>query len=534
MLAQTRAQAKKVEAAEQERKRREELENSFKLRSGRMMARAGTAQWLINIGERKRKLAVRRSTVQEEKEGHGRKRRKLGAREVSKTSVDAVAEVLYAMAPSIRLHPIPSLQSVVSGAPGDFDTTNLDFQSLHAAHLDRLRDSKTSIPQQSILAADLLSNRFYCSYLSTNSRNSPGLSREQQIGGDGDSVEEWMDDHVIACRVVPLLNRPLSGIFSPEFLRLRPEEEDVLEDIAALSLEDLEFDDRVKIPKEHRFKKLFDELKGVLRGGGFNEKDGRRLFHALSKPIFESKFIDTGSTCKLNFDWLRGHIDDSIPLAGKRFSVSRYHDVTLSVSDPPMSNPVSVANFFFRMEDTLRPPANYGTAYRKWYTFRGRIRDNRKYPTKYREANPPIPSRTPTPPPIPTHSEYLETQKIPSKACYATELKLMLAQISANAKEYGVGDHEAVVVGMTNLRMHFSVAYFPEDHIRNAMEKSILPTDSLIYFLQSEEYDLATVDGRRGALNGVIALTNFLLSGKAKIGRLQKYFSDNPTHPSTS
>ncbi|KAH8914897.1 hypothetical protein BT69DRAFT_1289569 [Atractiella rhizophila] len=61
-----------------------------------------------------------------------------------------------------------------------------------------------------------------------------------------------------------------------------------------------------------------------------------------------------------------------------------------------------------------------------------------------------------------------------------------------------------------------------------------MSTDSLVYFLQSEEYDLATVEGRQGALNGVIALTKFLLSGRAKIGRLQKYFSDHPVPSSTS
>ncbi|KAH8914329.1 hypothetical protein BT69DRAFT_1305308 [Atractiella rhizophila] len=88
---------------------------------------------------------------------------------------------------------------------------------------------------------------------------------------------------------------------------------------------------------------------------------------------------------------------------------------------------------------------------------------------------------TPTPPPRPSESLHLKGKDVPSPPSHAQELGMMLGQLTANGKVYGVGDHE------------------------------------------SEEFDLALPEGRRDGLKALIALFKYVLSGEAKIGRMKKF-----------
>ncbi|KAH8918713.1 hypothetical protein BT69DRAFT_1381005 [Atractiella rhizophila] len=473
MAAQSRSQPKKGEGQGQERRQQERSVDCLHLRNGRMIAKVGSVQPFENIW-RKRNAGT-------------------GRRLIVRYSRPAPALNTESKRPKIArvINPLPSLQSVVSYSPGTFDTSTASIRKLHAAHFDRLRHSKTFIPQKSVTESDLLSNRFYCSYLIHDVKNLPTLSGKTLLSVDQSSFFDaepgWDDDHVMACRVVPLLGRPLASIFPQDCLELDDVDREALRDITAIPLEELEFTLKSRTYRDNPFLDLFVALEAAIRNGPPAEYRGRRIFHILTAPVFDRRAKASSSANKLTFDYVPAPVEDSFPLGGERFSILRYDDVVFgpfpSDSKPETNeNKIPVCNFYFQAHDPLNFRSPYSEAFRQWNGVRGSVRDKRKHPRRYEDRASPIPSRTPTPPPIPSQSQYIATQNIASAASYAAELRLMLAQITSNAKEYGMGD-------------------------------------------MSEEYDLATVEGRRGALIGVIALSKYLLSGKAKIGRLQKAFS---------
>ncbi|KAH8917301.1 hypothetical protein BT69DRAFT_1354866 [Atractiella rhizophila] len=394
------------------------------------------------------------------------------------------------------------------------------------------------MPVHLIIEEELLRNTFYKRYTSDSQslpsftgRNS-SFSTPQSFRAD---LSEWTNDHILACRVVPLTALPIRHVIPGEYFdHLTEFENRIIQDFERPSLEDLEYGSEASIPMGSLMVAPLLTLRSILRSEWMS---GVRLAQTLMDEItwglFDDSKLQIGEKrLKLCF-CTKEHVESSVTLGGNTnwkltlYSSIIFRDVTeYHTAFVDKEERVPVVGFYFQHAQSFAEGRRWSEEKADCRYAHEENEEKREYQRQHPESDVSSIVSTPTPPPRPSESLHLKGKDVPSPPSHAQELGMMLAQLTANSKAYGVADHEAFVIGMNHTRMHISSAFFPSEHILEAMKNAVLPTDSLVYFLQSEEFDLALPEGRTDGLKALIALFKYVLSGEAKIGRMKKFVKE--------
>ncbi|KAH8917543.1 hypothetical protein BT69DRAFT_1354648 [Atractiella rhizophila] len=393
--------------------------------------------------------------------------------------------------------------------------------------------SRTRLPISSIHRHELLENPFYRRYicdastlptLTGHNLTSPGANKFQA------DLSDWNDEHVLACRVVPLTGLPIQRVIPEEYFEDVSElEQRLILDFERFSVEELEYGCAEDIPRRNLMSKPLQSLRRILATDSMVDVGHACcLVERILSPLLQNSVLNLeNKRFKFRLD-TQPRVENSVTLGGETnwklstLSSLVFKDVTESEMhflDLDKEDRIPVVGFYFQHRKAFVPGPREGDG-SGWSLY-----DDSDVSSICSDVGSDVGSifSASPPPPRPTESIHLRGVNIPSPSSYAQELGMMIVHIMANSTFYGVGDCEAFVIGMNHTRMHISAAFFPSEHIVEAMKNPVLPTDSLVYFLQSEEFDLALPEGRRDGLRALIALFKYMLSGKVKIGRMKKF-----------
>lgn len=85
-------------------------------------------------------------------------------------------------------------------------------------------------------------------------------------------------------------------------------------------------------------------------------------------------------------------------------------------------------------------------------------------------------------------------------------------------------DQEAFVLSIHGTQLKLTAAYLTADYL-SYVHSPMIPDHEKLWVRRSEPYDLKTRLGRAGALKMLIGIYEYLRSGHAEIGLLQKLFN---------
>ncbi|KAH8916063.1 hypothetical protein BT69DRAFT_1303145 [Atractiella rhizophila] len=301
------------------------------------------------------------------------------------------------------------------------------------------------------------------------------------------NVQQWTDDHIKSCRAIPICGVPLQDFLPAQLFELSEVELSYVDDFSRPTLEELS---RRDIAIDLRGNKLSAAIEGLslaIGSGNIGTARGQAILTGMTHPIFEllaEKYKVLFKTLSLRD---RQNKEDRIFLAGGIiWKVPQHRQVVVEEPDGDLENELPIASFISKISKLSEVSLNGST--------------------------------------VPTSSKILTG---PSPTYYGEEIGTMLSQVSQNVKEFGMQDQETYTLSLIYTRLHISAAFFPQDLLLVAASGTnpILPADRYVYLVQSEEYELATQEGRREALQAVFALTKFWLSGRARVARLNKALS---------
>ncbi|KAH8921128.1 hypothetical protein BT69DRAFT_355777 [Atractiella rhizophila] len=336
---------------------------------------------------------------------------------------------------------------------------------------------KTAVRFSLIDPTDLLHNSYVREYLSRQPEELPTLDgRNHSSAKPIINVEKWDDDHVKACRVVPIPNLPLESVLPESNFHLTDAQQVYVDDFAQPTLEDLRNPkNRLKLV-DNNFRSALQALSYCMSFEEIGESRGRALLGTVMEPIFQllcesSKTSFTFSTSQYGIK--RG--GRTFSLGGMNYNVPRNLEIQLREHKEKEKCGVPVAGLISR------------------------------HPKPFSLAG----------------ASNSDVQDV-SSPNYGEEIGIMLSQVTQNVKEYGMQDQEAYIIALTHTRLHVSAAFFPQDHMITATTTPVFPRNRFIYLFQSEGYELGTQEGRRAAAKSLFALTKFWLSGEARVARLNR------------